>query len=160
MWARLEKWYDWFNTTQAGQVPGTFRLVMVKVFSSLETGKNRSLPIYGKHFRWSSFLVRENVWCRWRGRNATTERELNPKTLTSGLDDFPRASHPSDDERHVDLRCWMALASRSVNQGGTEMLKNGCTTDCNNTRTKRLGRGSQPCLGGATEGAKTLHNSH
>ncbi|PRP80049.1 hypothetical protein PROFUN_10732 [Planoprotostelium fungivorum] len=41
---------------------------------------------------------------RWRGRTAN-------HTLTSGLDDYPRAD-VSDDELHLDLITWMAIANK------------------------------------------------
>ncbi|KAL7040295.1 hypothetical protein ACKWTF_000342 [Chironomus riparius] len=85
LYPRLNAWFQWFNSTQRGEVLGTYR---------------------------------------WRGRQENSIHELNPKTLTSGLDDFPRSSHPTDSERHVDLRCWIALASSVMVQLGNMLGKN------------------------------------
>ncbi|KAF5754140.1 putative mannosyl-oligosaccharide glucosidase [Helianthus annuus] len=60
----------------------------------------------------------------WHGRKESqTIFELNPKTLSSGLDDYPRASHPTDEERHLDLRCWMLLAADCMHSI-SEQLRN------------------------------------
>lgn len=44
---------------------------------------------------------------RWRGRTLT-------HTLTSGLDDYPRAPHPSVGELHVDLLSWIGFMGRNL----------------------------------------------
>ncbi|CAG2102762.1 unnamed protein product [Medioppia subpectinata] len=74
---RLQLWYNWYNSSQTGQISSTYR---------------------------------------WRGRDPNSITELNPKTLTSGLDDYPRATHPTDDEMHLDLRSWVAFASQVMSK--------------------------------------------
>ncbi|KDD74831.1 mannosyl oligosaccharide glucosidase [Helicosporidium sp. ATCC 50920] len=99
-WPRLTAWYRWFNASQAGELPGSFR---------------------------------------WRGRDARAAWELNPKTLTSGLDDYPRASHPDSHERHVDLRCWMAVAARALASVGESLRAPAALLEPFRRDARRLG---------------------
>lgn len=55
---------------------------------------------------------------RWRGRNPNDGKMIS-NTLASGLDDYPRASEPNDNEIHVDLLCWMIKFSDQMNRFGS-----------------------------------------
>jgi mannosyl-oligosaccharide glucosidase len=59
---------------------------------------------------------------RWRGRDAN-DRRLNAMTLSSGLDDYPRASTVSNTERHVDLHSWVAFFTRLLARLGARLGK-------------------------------------
>ncbi len=102
--------------------PPTFFLVLKRLLTKHydEITKNdrylileRLYPRLQAWFSWFNNTQKGEILgtYRWRGRDEESVRELNPKTLTSGLDDFPRTSHPTSSERHVDLRCWIALAA-------------------------------------------------
>ncbi|CAI4227195.1 unnamed protein product [Auanema sp. JU1783] len=105
--------------TDVANPPSIFLVFNELVSNSAVVQKHGKLlaAMYPKLERWFNWLLtsqrgKKKGTFRWRGRNDTTELELNPKTLASGLDDIPRASHPSTDEYHLDLRCWMAICSK------------------------------------------------
>ncbi|GBP52698.1 Mannosyl-oligosaccharide glucosidase GCS1 [Eumeta japonica] len=107
------------------------RRTLERMYTRLQTWYNWFL-ISQKGTEWSAF--------RWRGR-VDDGLQLNPKTLASGLDDYPRASHPSKSERHVDLRCWMYAAADA-------MITIGQALQLDVAKTEILKFGDRPTCGG------------
>lgn len=80
-----------------------------------------AFPFLERWYDWFAFTQRgsrqdgEAASMRWRGRHPDDSR-LVANTLSSGLDDYPRASHPSPKEIHVDLLAWMAKSSEIMSR--------------------------------------------
>lgn len=96
-----------------------------KYLANDEAGKDlikELYPLFDRHFSWFRRTQAGdlNAWprpdnhvlvesYRWRGRT--------PKhTLTSGLDDYPRANPPHPGELHVDALAWVGASSRALMQ--------------------------------------------
>ena len=91
--------------------------------SDVEAGMNylrKLYPFMQKHYEWFRKTQRGGIFeygrkafsnreaYRWRGRTMN-------HTLTSGLDDYPRAQPPHPGELHVDLLSWMRLVAKTMN---------------------------------------------
>ncbi|RHZ88789.1 hypothetical protein Glove_21g288 [Diversispora epigaea] len=62
---------------------------------------------WGEIKEWGRSASNSKEAYRWRGRTPG-------HTLTSGLDDYPRAKPPHPAELHVDLMCWVGFMARSL----------------------------------------------
>ncbi|CAG8509008.1 11650_t:CDS:10 [Diversispora eburnea] len=62
---------------------------------------------WGEIKEWGRSASNSKEAYRWRGRTPG-------HTLTSGLDDYPRAQPPHPAELHVDLMCWVGFMARSL----------------------------------------------
>ncbi|VVA92421.1 unnamed protein product [Arabis nemorensis] len=106
---RLDAWFQWFSTSQIGNKNNCLLSVFnCKVFLVSST-----------YIRAILFLCFDQTPGKemgsyfWHGRDKSLR--ASALSLSSRLDDYPRASHPSEDERHVNLRCWMYLAADCMN---------------------------------------------
>ncbi|TDH69915.1 hypothetical protein CCR75_008489 [Bremia lactucae] len=78
----------------------------------LKTFVRTIFPFLKRWYRWllkTQQGPKDASFC-WRGRRLNDGKLLS-NTLSSGLDDYPRASHPSENEMHVDLLSWMICSS-------------------------------------------------
>ena len=51
-----------------------------------------------------------------------------PNTLSSGLDDYPRSTVPTQDEYHVDLHAWMTKSAQIMSRVQTVLLERNAST--------------------------------
>ncbi|KAM3575457.1 hypothetical protein VYU27_002679 [Nannochloropsis oceanica] len=142
--------------------PPTFLLILEKMLALSENGTQQCEPdekegreggaeiamlrrsdfleaIQDRLERWMRWLMSsqrgdERGSFRWRGRGDPSEK-LMATTFASGLDDYPRASEPGPEERHVDLICWvikgcqilsrlaLAQSAPKLNGGSSAVLK-------------------------------------
>ncbi|XP_071121774.1 mannosyl-oligosaccharide glucosidase-like [Mytilus edulis] len=96
--------------------PPTIFLTLQHMIENGLADKNFLKKIFPRLKVWFMWINRTQVGSEsftyyWRGRDNKITTEVNPRTPSSGLDDFPRASHPNLKERHLDIRCWIALAT-------------------------------------------------
>lgn len=113
--AKVPEWALAQHPTHAN--PPTFLLAIESLLSHASSDENHAwlealFPAVERWFRW--FLESQSGELprsfRWHGRDPG-DGKLNAMTLSSGLDDYPRAAAVSDSERHVDLHSWIAFGA-------------------------------------------------
>ncbi|ORY70511.1 glycoside hydrolase [Pseudomassariella vexata] len=88
-------------------------------------------PLLHRHYAWfrrtqagnfSAYTRPEGVITgegyRWRGRTPT-------HTLTSGLDDYPRANPPHPGELHIDALAWVAASAKALQEMALHLGEEG-----------------------------------
>ncbi|XP_054163075.1 mannosyl-oligosaccharide glucosidase-like [Oppia nitens] len=112
----IDNFHGLNTQTDVNANPPSFLLTIDTLMKNNEIDKSYLKEIYPRLSSWFNWYNTSQsgtkmATYRWRGRSQDSIHELNPSTLTSGLDDYPRATHPTDDEYHLDLRCWIWLAA-------------------------------------------------
>ncbi|GAB5369467.1 hypothetical protein AAMO2058_001407000 [Amorphochlora amoebiformis] len=93
-------------------------ILIEKLLEAHQVDQNYLNLLYPRLDRWCKWLLKsqkgnEPGSFRWRGREVEEDR-LHPNTLASGLDDYPRATHPDESEYHVDMLCWAIAVTRAM----------------------------------------------
>ncbi len=101
--------------------PPTFLLLVQKLLDDKKVSDSdikRLAPGLDLWVRWllATLRVEGSKGFRWRGRDPEDKWHFNPITLDSGLDDYPRAMYPTDEERHLDALCWMIFSCQIMSR--------------------------------------------